>query len=261
MDEQTRASWGTDQAITAMLHQFAPSRADDLTFCRFWATYVRLSGSPGAAVALDRMNREIDVRAVLPAIRVPTLILHRTDDRVVSVEEGRYLAAHIPGAKYVELPGCDHIDIGDADAKLDEIEEFLTGVRHAPEPDRVLATLLFTDIVGSTERAAALGDHRWRELKEQHHTLVRRELARYRGQEVDTAGDGFFATFDGPARAVRCAVAVRYAVRSLGLEIRAGVHTGEVELHDRGVSGLAVHIGARVATLAGPSEVLVSSTV
>ncbi|MGI8554289.1 MAG: adenylate/guanylate cyclase domain-containing protein [Dehalococcoidia bacterium] len=261
-EEHTRRYWGTEQGLDYALRLAAPSRVDDETFRRFWGSYLRLSGSPGAAVALARMNREIDVRAVLPAIRVPTIILHRADDRSISVEEGRYLAAEIPGAKSVELPGCDHLDsTGDADAILDEVEEFLTGMRHAPEPDRVLATLLFTDIVGSTERVVALGDHRWRELKEQHYTLVRRELARYRGQEVDTAGDGFFATFDGPARAVRCAVAVRDAVRSLGLEIRAGVHTGEVELHDRGVSGLAVHLAARVAALAGPAEVLVSSTV
>jgi class 3 adenylate cyclase len=172
------------------------------------------------------------------------------------------MAQQIPGARYVELSGGDHIPWGeDADAIVDEIEEFLTGVRHGPEPDRVLATVLFTDIVGSTERAAALGDRRWRELLEGHHAAVRRELGRFRGREVDTAGDGFLATFDGPERGVRCARAVSEGVRALGLEVRAGLHTGEVELLDDKVSGLAVHIGARVAAAAGPGEVLVSSTV
>jgi class 3 adenylate cyclase len=172
------------------------------------------------------------------------------------------MAERIPGAKLVELPGRDHLPWGeDADQILDEIEEFLTGVRHGPEPDRVLATVLFTDIVGSTEKAAALGDRRWRDLLEGHHRVVRLELGRYRGREVDTAGDGFLATFDGPARAVRCASAVTEGVRALGLDVRAGLHTGEIELHGDKVSGLAVHIGARVAAAAGPGEVLVSSTV
>jgi class 3 adenylate cyclase len=213
-------------------------------------------------MALAKMNAEIDVRHILPSIRIPTLILQRRGDRTVRVEHGRYLAEHIPGAKYVELEGIDHIPfIGDADSVLGHIEEFLTGVRPVPEPDRVLATVLFTDIVGSTERAAALGDRRWRELRDTHHAIVRRELARYRGREVETAGDSFLATFDGPARAIRCALTVRDAVRQLGIEIRAGLHTGEVELMDDKVGGLAVHIGARVAAQAGASEVLVSSTV
>jgi class 3 adenylate cyclase len=204
----------------------------------------------------------MDFRHVLPAIRVPTLLLHSVGDRALPVGGSRYMAERIPGAKYVELPGNDHLPWGeDADAILDEIQEFLTGVRHGPEPDRVLATVLFTDIVGSTEKAAAIGDRRWRDLLEGHHNLVRRELGRFRGREVDTAGDGFLATFDGPARAVRCARAVSDGVRTLGLEVRAGLHTGEVELVDDKVSGLAVHIGARVAAAAGPGEVLVSSTV
>jgi class 3 adenylate cyclase len=190
------------------------------------------------------------------------LILHSIGDRALDVRGSRYMAERIAGAKLVELPGGDHVPWGeDADAIVDEIEEFLTGVRHGPEPDRVLATILFTDIVGSTERAAALGDRRWRDLLEGHHEVVRRELGRFRGREIDTAGDGFLATFDGPARGVRCARAVSEAVRPLGIEVRAGLHTGEIEIRGDRVSGLAVHIGARVATAAGPGEVLVSSTV
>jgi class 3 adenylate cyclase len=241
---------------------WAPSAAKDERLKQWWATYLRLAASPGAAIQVMRMNREIDVRHVLSAIRVPTLILHRTGDRLTSVAQARVMAEHIAGARFVELPGDDHLfTVGDTDVILDEIEEFLTGVRHGPEPDRVLATVLFTDIVGSTERAASLGDRRWRELLESHHGLVRRELGRFRGREIDTAGDGFLATFDGPARAVRCARAVGDSVRTLGLEVRAGLHTGEVEVVGDKVSGLAVHIGARVAAAAGPGEVLVSSTV
>jgi class 3 adenylate cyclase len=207
------------------------------------------------------MNAEIDVRHVLPTIRVPTLVLHRTGDSI-SVDQGRYIAEQIPGAKYVELPGTDHLPAaGDFNALVDEIEEFLTGVRPVPESDRVLATVLFTDIVGSTERAATLGDRAWRALLDTHHGIVRRELERHRGREVGTAGDGFLATFDGPARAIRCAAAIRDGVRSLGIQIRAGLHTGECELMGDDVGGIAVHIGARVMATAAPSEVLVSSTV
>jgi len=208
------------------------------------------------------MNAEIDIRHVLPAIGVPTLILHRHGDRLIDVGSGRYMAGQIPGAKYVELPSEDHLPwVGDAEAALDEIEEFLTGVRHEPEPDRVLATVLFTDIVDSTKRAATLGDHRWRDLLETYHAVVRRHVERYRGREVDTAGDGFLATFDGPARAIHCACAIVQAVRPLGIEVRTGLHTGECELSGDRLSGIAVHIGARVVALAQPSEVLVSSTV
>jgi class 3 adenylate cyclase/pimeloyl-ACP methyl ester carboxylesterase len=240
----------------------APSVADDERFVQWWLGYQRLAASPGAVVALRRMNAEIDVRHVLPAIGVPTLVLHRAEDRDIPVEVGRYLAEHIPGAKYVELPGVDHFPfVGDADALLDEIEEFLTGVRPVAEPDRVLATVLFTDIVRSTERAAELGDRRWRDLLESHYAVVRRELGRFRGREVKTAGDGFLATFDGPARAIRCACAITDSVRPLGLQIRAGLHTGECELMGDDVGGIAVHIGARVAAGAEPGEVLVSSTV
>jgi class 3 adenylate cyclase len=194
-------------------------------------------------------------------IQVPALVLHRTGDQDSRPEEGRYLAEHIPGARFVELPGEDHLVLLGADQIVDEVEEFLTGTRPAREPDRVLATVLFTDIVASTERVAVLGDRGWRELLAAHHSAVRRQLDRFQGREVDTAGDGFLATFDGPARAVRCGYAIRGAVGELGLEIRAGVHTGEVELADGRVTGIAVHTGARVAALAGPGEVLASSTV
>ena len=242
------------------LDMLAPSEDD--AFKDRMATYFRRSASPGAAAALMRMNTQIDVRDVLPTIQAPTLVLHRKDDLDASVEEGRWIAGRIPGAKFVELPGDAHtLWAGDTDSIVDEIEEFLTGARRGPEPDRVLATVLFTDIVGSTERATEVGDRRWRELLERHHALVRHQLERYQGREVDTAGDGFLATFDGPARAIRCASAAVDGVRSLGLEIRAGVHTGECELLGDKVAGLAVHTGARVAGAAGPGEVLVSQTV
>jgi len=208
------------------------------------------------------MNAQIDVRSILPTIQIPTLVIQRVDDVYRNPGHSRYLAAHIAGAKLVELPGVDHLPyVGDSDAILDEVQEFLTGVRPPPGHDRVLATVLFTDIVGSTERASALGDRAWKELLQRHHVLVRQELARFRGQEVDTTGDGFLAAFDGPARAVRCAQAIVEAVRAIGVEVRAGVHTGEVELMGERVGGIAVHIGARVAAIAAPSQVLVSSTV
>jgi pimeloyl-ACP methyl ester carboxylesterase len=250
------AAWGGEMDISNL----APS-ADD-AFKRRAVAYLRRSASPGAAVALLRMNSQIDVREVLPTIRVPTLVLQRTGDRDVNVEEGRWIAERIPGATFVELPGDEHlIWAGDVDRLVDEVEEFLTGSRPAQEPDRVLATVLFTDLVGSTERAAELGDRRWRELLEQHHAIVRRQLERFRGSEVDTAGDGFLATFDGPARAIRCASAIRAGVRALSLEIRAGLHTGECELVQGKVGGIAVHTGARVAGAAGAGEILVSGTV
>jgi len=224
--------------------------------------YYRRCASPGAAVALMRMNSFVDVRDVLPSIAVPTVVMHRTDDRDAQVGEGRYIAAHIPGARFVEFPGADHSWWTQGrDAVLDEIEELVTGTRPLPEPTRVLATVLFTDLVRSTERLGELGDRSWSELLQRHHAVVRRELGRFRGREIDTAGDGFFATFDGPARAIRCAVAIRDAVRELGLELRAGLHTGECELLGDKVAGIAVHTGARVAALALPNEVLVSSTV
>jgi class 3 adenylate cyclase len=208
------------------------------------------------------MNGDIDVRPALETIAVPTLVVHRTGDRSLPVEGARYLADRIRGARLAELPGDDHLPfVGDQDAILDEIEEFLTGVRRGVETDRVLATVLFTDIVGSTDRAVQLGDRAWRDLLDSHHLAVRRELDRWRGTEVDTVGDGFLATFDGPARAIRCACAIRDSVRRLGLEVRAGLHTGECEVQGDTVAGIAVHIGARVSALAGAGEVLVSSTV
>jgi pimeloyl-ACP methyl ester carboxylesterase len=249
--------WGTP----VDLDDLAPSRTGDTAFAEWMAGYLRRSASPSAAVALGRMNTQIDVREVLPAIRVPTLVMHRTDDVDANIEEGRYIASRIPGATFVEMPGTDHLFwTQDVDAVIDEIEGFLTGVRRGPDPDRVLATVLFTDIVGSTERAIQMGDRRWMDALEAHRTMVRWFLERFRGREVDTAGDGFFATFDGPARAIRCATAIRDAAHDHGLEVRAGVHTGEVEVGEK-PAGVAVHIGARVMAEAGPGEVLASSTV
>lgn len=244
------------------LATIAPSMVHDERFRQWFAGYSRRGASPGAALALARMNTDIDIRHVLPAIRVPTLVLHRTGDLDAKVDEGRYIARRISGAKFVELPGTDHLPyVGDADSIVEEVQEFLTGVRHSPEPDRVLTTVLFTDIVGATERAAELGDRRWRDLLESHHAIVRRELERHRGQEIDMIGDGVLASFDGPARAIRCACAIRGAVRDLGIEIRAGLHTGECERIGAKLGGIAVHIGARVASHAGDGEILVSSTV
>jgi pimeloyl-ACP methyl ester carboxylesterase len=221
----------------------------------------RASLSPAGARDLILMNSKADVRDLLPSVQCPTLVLHRTDDRDSSVAEGRYIAERIPGARFVELAGVDHVPFHDPDQILDEIEEFLTGVRPAVHSDRVLATVLFTDLVGSTERATALGDAAWAALLERHNEAVRRELARFSGEEIDTAGDGFLALFDGPARAIRCGLAVRDALRPLGLEVRAGVHTGEVERPAGGKPrGIAVHVGARVMALAGAGEVFVSST-
>jgi class 3 adenylate cyclase len=251
--------WGEEADLSVV----APSLAADPEARRRFATSRRMSASPGAALAIARMNSEIDVRHVLPVIRVPTLILHRATDRDVAVENGRYLAAHIPGARYVEFATGDHMFSApsDADPYLDEVEEFLTGVRHGPAPDRVLATVLFTDIVGSTQRITTVGDQLWHELKAAHDKIARAEFARFRGQEIDSAGDGFFATFDGPARAIRCATAISLAVKTLGLDVRCGIHTGECEVMGPKLGGIAVHIGARVAALAAPGEVLVSSTV
>lgn len=251
-------AWGTGVELPAL----SPSLVDDDSYRTWWATLERASASPGAALAVFQALWETDARHVLAAVRVPTLVLHRSGDQAIKVEQGRSIAEQIPGAKYIELPGDDHIPwAGDADVLIDEIEEFLTGVRHGREPDRVLVTVLFTDIVGATERAADLGDRRWRDLITQHHLLVRQQLERFRGREIDTAGDGFLAAFDGPARAVRCACAIGDAVRQLGLRIRAGLHTGECEVIGEKLGGIAVHIGARVAALSAPDEVLVSSTV
>ena len=211
---------------------------------------------------LALLNSEIDVRGVLNAVRVPVLVLHRTGDQHVNIEEGRYLAEHIPNAKFVELPGPDHtLFATEPDDFVDEIEEFLTGVRHGPEEQRVLETLLFTDIVGSTDIAAKLGDRPWQELLARHNSNVRQVLERYRGREVATTGDGFLAAFDGPGRAIECAKAIKAALHSLELKIRAGIHTGECEKRGKELSGIAIHIASRILGEAGDEEILVSNTV
>lgn len=251
-------AWG--HGVSA--ERLAPTLCGDPAFRRWWARLERNSMSPGNARDMFRLNTQIDVRAVLPTIRVPTLVLHRRDDAMVPFEAGRDVAGRIPGARFVELPGGDHLTfVGDAEAFAGEVQEFVTGVRPEPAGDRVLTTVLFTDIVRSTEMAAAVGDRAWHDLLDAHRALIRAQLERFRGREVDTAGDGFFATFDGPARAVRGAMAARDAVRILGLEIRCGVHTGEIEVKEDHVAGIAVHIGARMMALARPGEVIVSSTV
>jgi pimeloyl-ACP methyl ester carboxylesterase len=256
--EALEEEWGTGVAFEL----YSPSLVGDVRAKEWWAGYQRNSTSPGSLVASLRMHLEIDVRHVLDRIQAPTLIIHSVDDAIVPVEAARYLAASIGGARYVELPRADHTYwTADAATILDEIEELLTGARPPADPDRVLATVLFTDIVSSTERAAALGDRRWRELLEAHHMTVRRQLSRHRGKELDTAGDGFLAAFDGPARAIRCAWDIRDALGTLGIHIRAGLHTGEVELRGEGFAGIAVHIGARVAAAAQSDEILISSTV
>jgi class 3 adenylate cyclase len=233
----------------------------DKRYEAWYAKLERLAASPGAAVGLARMAMQIDVRDILPSIHVPTLVLHRRDDQAIPVAEGRYIADHVPGAKFVELPGTDHWPwIGDERA-VEEIQEFLTGMRDGGEADRVLATVMFIDIVDSTKQAADLGDRRWTDLLEVFYAVVRRELGRFRGREIDTAGDGFLVTFDGPAQAIRCGAALIEAVEAIGLHIRVGIHTGEVERLADKIGGLAVVIGARVGALARSGEILVSRTV
>ncbi len=256
--------WGTEELATVYLTEsFAPDLADDGPTVAWLADYMRNAASPGAVDAFSRMNSSIDVRSALPAIHVPTLVMARDDDLDYAAGETKWLAEQIRGARFVSFPGNEHyIFMGDQDQLLDEIERFVSEVRsEEADLDRMLATVMFTDIVGSTATAADLGDKGWRDLVERHHGVVRALLGRFRGTEVDTAGDGFFATFDGPARAVRCAQAICGAVPDLGIEIRAGIHTGEVETIAGKVGGIAVNIGARIASLAGPSEVLVSHTV
>jgi pimeloyl-ACP methyl ester carboxylesterase/class 3 adenylate cyclase len=264
LDEIERR-WGTPDYCDELLANDAPSLLGNEAFRRWYAMRLRMSASPAEAAALQRMNIEVDTRALLPSIHVPTLIVHRAGDQNVDVKNARYAAEHIPGARYVELPGVDHLPwVGDSGAIVEAFREFLDDVwagGAAAEPDRVLSTVLFTDIVGSTAQAAALGDRKWRDLLEAHHTAIRGELERFRGQEIDTSGDGFFASFDGPARAIRCACAISEQVGALGIEVRAGLHTGECELLDGKVTGIAVSIGARVAAQAAPGEVLVSQTV
>jgi pimeloyl-ACP methyl ester carboxylesterase len=263
--ERTRAwisslpeTWGT--GITPGI--FAPSRADDQAFVNAWARFERRAASPGSIENLMTIAMSTDVRDVLPSVHVPTLVIHRREERAIPIEEGRFLAERIPDARLVEVPGIDHFPwVGDTDSILDEVEHFVTGARPEIEPDRILATVLFIDIVDSTRHLAEQGDRRWREHLEHYYRAVRDQLDRFHGREIDRAGDGLFATFDGPARAIRCAAAVREAVSSQGLGIRAGVHTGECEVIGKQVSGIAVHLGARVCASAEPGEVRVSSTV
>jgi len=253
--------WGTLEYTRKELTAVAPELTHDDATVRRIASYWRKSASPAAAVALHRMNTFVDVRHVLPSVRVPTLVLYGSDDVDTTIGDARYIAEHVPGAQFVEIPGAGHSLALKTDEILAEIEAFLTGVRPIAEPGRFLSTVLFTDIVEGTRKAADLGDHRWAQLVEDHHALVRSELERHRGREIDTAGDGFFASFDGPGRAIRCAAAVRDRVRRLGIEIRAGLHTGECEEIAGKVGGIAVIIGSRVKDQAGPGEVLASSTV
>ena len=255
--------WGTQELADWLAGHAYPSHAQDASFRRALASFLRSAASPGAALLFERLLRDFDIRDVLPAIQVPVLVTHRVDDPVESVECARHLAANIPGARLLELPGADHYPFsGDQEALLDAVERFFVAAHGAEvEFDRVLATVLFTDIVGSTEIAARIADRAWRDLIASHHRRVRSILARFRGREVDVAGDGFLAVFDGPARAVRCGLAICEDARALGLDVRVGVHTGEVELDGSAVRGIAVHIGSRVAGIAGAGEVLVSSTV
>ncbi|HKR99176.1 MAG TPA: adenylate/guanylate cyclase domain-containing protein [Candidatus Dormibacteraeota bacterium] len=267
MIHEVYAGLGTKDWIRESLREtWAPSLELDDAYVDWFARWVRLSGSPGAVEALANMNTDIDVRHVLSAVRAPTLVVHRVDDTDIQFDEGQYIADRIPGARMVALDGADHGWWVHSEQLVDEMEPFLRGVWErgewdVVERDRVLATVLFTDIVGSTARLAELGDRAWREVLGSHHAAVRRQLLRYSGKEMDTAGDGFFAYFDGPARAIRCACAISDSVKDLGIEVRQGLHTGECELVDSKIGGIAVHIGARVAQEAGPSEVLVSSTV
>jgi pimeloyl-ACP methyl ester carboxylesterase len=257
-------SWGSLEFARGEIADWgAPGHESDERLVAWLASYMRKSASPGAAVALERMNREINATHALPSIHVPTLVIAKDGDIDFPIDQVRDMASQIAGARFVELAGREHwVWVGDPDAIVDEVQRFVVALGEVEaELDRVLATVLFTDVAGSTEKAAELGDRRWKELVEEHHRRVRGQLARYRGVEVDTAGDGFFASFDGPARAVRCARSIVDAVATLGIEVRAGVHTGEVETIDGKVGGMAVVIGARVGASAGASEVLVSQTV
>ena len=253
-----RKEWGRPYQIDSR----APSMAKDEAFRRWFAKYLRLSGSPSAVIRVFQMNQRIDVRGILPSVRVPTLVLHRAGDRVINVEQGRYLAEHIPGSKYVELSGDDHLWwVGDSDALVNEVQSFLTGERPTATMDRVLATVLFTDIVDSTKRAAEMGDRRWKDTLESHNALINKEVGRFRGRTIRSTGDGYLSVFDGPGRAIRCASAVSNELSRLGIEIRAGIHTGEIDLMGEDVGGIAVNIAARVLAEAGANEVWASRTV
>ncbi|MFA5939603.1 MAG: adenylate/guanylate cyclase domain-containing protein [Sinimarinibacterium sp.] len=255
--DRMESGWGTG----VLLGAFAPSQANDASARERWARFQRRASSPGAAVALMRMVYEIDVRAVLPAITVPTLVLHRDRDRILPIQGGRHLAQNIRGAKLVQFSSPDHFFWIAPEAELDAIEMFLTGELHGHASDRVLATILFADIAGSTALAAEFGDSRWREVLERFYALARSELQRFRGRELDTAGDGLFAAFDGPARAIRCTEAIRDGARKLGVDVRAGAHTGECQVIDTKLGGITVHIAARIAAQAQPNEIFVSSIV
>ena len=256
--DSIRKGWGGVVDLDAL----SPSSMHDERFKKWWSSYLRHSASPADALAIAKMNTQIDIRDILPVIRVPALVLHRIGDHDSSIEEGRYIAQKIPKAKLIELPGDDHLPwVGDSERLFNEIEIFLTGELRPTEPDRILATCLFTDIVGSTEIAQSLGDERWRNLLVSHNDLVRNQLIRYKGREIKTTGDGFLASFDGPARAVRCACAIRDEVRRLGIETRAGLHTGECEIIGDDIGGIAVHIAARIMSKAMPGEVLSSNTI
>ncbi len=252
-------SWGSGEGWL----KFAPTKEGDLAFQQWWGKFERLGASPGAVTTLMRMNSQIDITEILPSVNVPTLVIHRKDDMVVNVEAGRLLAERIPEAKYVELSGADHLPfVGEnSDRILDEMEQFLTGETSTPSIERVLATVVFTDIVGSTARAEALGDQAWGDLLDLHDKAVRKELERFRGNEVKWTGDGFLAAFDGPARAIQCALAIVSTVRALGIEVRAGIHTGEVDFVKNDIRGIAIHIASRVADLANAGDVVVSRTV
>lgn len=256
---RVRDGWGKE---AEPLRDVAPSRVDDDAFKRWWATLMRLGASPRAVLLLGEMTRAVDVRELLPRVSVPTLVMHRAGDRVNEIAHGRYLANRIPGARWVELPGEDFaLWAGDMAALADEVEEFLTGHRSGQEATKVVTTVMFTDIVASTERARTLGDSKWADLLEKHDALVRAELRRFGGQEVDTAGDGFLASFTSPTAAIRCARAVHEAAGRMEIQVRIGLHTGECDMIGGKPRGIAVHIGARVAAEAGPGEVLVSQTV
>jgi class 3 adenylate cyclase len=259
---EAESFWASDAYARRWLSVIAPSVVSDDRVLRWYSRLIRQSSSPGTELAYERTTATLDIRGILPAIHVPTMVLHRTGDLDISVDAGRDLAQRIPGARFVELAGDDAVPwAGDQDALLDEVEAFVTGSRPSADEDRVLSTILLTDIVGSTEKAVALGDAAWKDLVAEHDDVVRRALSKHRGTEIDRTGDGFLATFDGPARAVRCAREIADDVRELGIEVRAGCHTGEIEQQDGGVRGIAVHIASRVMGRAGPSEVVVSSTV
>ena len=256
--DRARKTWGTG-GITDV---FSPSAADDERYRQWWARYQRMGASPGRAVKMAQLIFQMDARKALPAIRVPTLILHRKDFRFFPIEIGRYLAEHIPGAKLVELEGADgFIYLGDMNGVVDEIEEFVTGTRRAPDIDRALATVVITDMIGSTDLAAKLGDRRWREILDRHDEIIRDRLAVHRGRLHRATGDGILATFDGPGRAIRCAFEIRDRLREAGVEIRTGIHTGEVEFRGTEIGGIAVHIAARLMTEAGAGEIIASETV